>query len=1401
MKRNWRILLIAVFAVLLLTNAAFAALDLGVDEITLDPGEFYEFTPQEGTVYWFVSDESVLELGGSERLGVTALAPGTAVVFAMAEDSGETDSCVVTVTGEAKAVKSADLYYQDLTAEDLAKVNDPALAAVLSLANNTAAFPMGIGDLSGFDYKVLIVVKDGSQQKVADAAEAMGLTDTWAYEFINMAALCGDANDISRLLIEYRDDIVSVETDVKYTLDSDETETASGGVTNLQGNAETLSNINAIHALGFTGEGQYVAIVDTGVKADHEQFIDADGNSRVEYQHCYSAAAANVRYTTIIKDEEYYYVYERRSPVCAGTTTEAGSSEPSGAKCASSFNHGTHVAGIAAGKDGVAPDAKIIAVQAFTEFVYYKVENGKITDTIIASDSSMYSSDANKAMEYIKKLIDKGVPVASVNMSYGGEPDYYDYTDYYSDKYLSYFLEKGTIPCGAAGNDGVNWRVNNTAASRYTFAVGALDNQAEPVVVDYSNHSKLVDILAPGTGIHSAIYTDEDENDAVTPGSNGYANWQGTSMATPMVAGAFALLRQMYPESTADELENFMLSITKKIATRAEVTKPVLNFDHITEYYITEPTAADYTVGSGNRTITVTTHMSSEHNPAYAGFKVAVYTSAGKLYKTEFVTADAAKTVTFTGLTNNAVYNVKVWGYKEVNGMKYLSDVVTTPMVPMAAQTGLTLSASGSDSVTAAWKNHSKDTIKVEYSDKQDFSVIADSCEGTGSCTISGLKTNTTYYFRFYWLNENCKTYSPASAAYTYYIPAMPTAADYEVGNGSKTISVKLKPNASFDGYKVELYLGEKLKSTKTIAVTTKAMTITFTNLVNNSVYDVKVYAYKTVSRVKYYSAPAASKMAPMAVPTGLELTINDGTNTVTAVWTGHDSEKISVEYAVDGGNYSEYCSGTGTCTGSAALEENTVYFFRFSWLNTACGLYSPVSAEQSRMLIEKPKAEDAKTLVGYKKIRVYFDDVESLTGHQIKTYIVSTGKLVSTVNVKRTANPEYADITRLTNDVEYRFEIYAYRTVGKTTYYSDPVTVYATPQLKPVAGDAPKGVKASGGAKKITVSWEKDTWTGGHYIELYRTDNYVMVANAYAANNAVSYTFSGGNIEYDVPYLVRVWKYNEKSPKAVGNKYVDTYAVSLATPGAPMLTSASGSLGVSWTYSGIAKNFEVAYATSNKGPFTVYAVTDAKSGTIPNLLNGTPYYVKVRAAYTLDCGTEDTADDVTVTSDYSAVEAAMPLPVSDASDVTVTTGSKMLTVSYSKVAGVDGHIIQLYKVDSKGKMSLVKTVTSADKTASVDVKFSSLANDTNYFITICAYKKSGSTTYRGAIYTSAYAVPSATAAETKEVLGVTEMTEPFDGFVDPVGELNAESDTDEAVDVEIKEEEKQPSIFDLFRL
>ncbi len=1802
MKRSRLFLLIAVFAVFLLTNAVSAALDLGVDEITLDPGGFYEFTPQDGIVYWYVSDESVIELGSEETMGVKALQPGTAVVFAMSEDRSEADSCVVTVTGEAKAVKSGDLYYQDLTAEDLAKVNDPAIASVLSMAANTEAFPMGIGDLSGYEYKVLVYVKDGSQQKIADAAEAMGLADVWAYKYVSMAALKGDANDIARLLVEYRDDIVSVETDREYSVDSFE----DNGISKLNETAEKLSEVKVAHALGYTGQNQYVAIIDSGVDTRHKEFWTAEENEeerseRFKYAHCYSSSQEPEE-AKITKDGIEQTVYEALNSVCEEHGDNVDSSIPYTSSDASKeyFQHGTHVAGIAVGTySGVASGATLIPVQAFTETVDYE-QNAEGTgpdESTAVYGMTMFASDEQRALEYILGLINnENIEVASLNMSYGSLKNSgvgYDSedTDYINGSLLEQIRETGTVLCASSGNDQLDGAIRTPAASPYVFAVGALAENTTPTVAVFSNHSDLVNILAPGTNIKSSIGYDywEEKDD--------YASWYGyntgTSMATPMVSGAFALLKQlnsgMGAEMTAEELEQQLLGMTDKTAARAGVEKPVLNFAGFYAYTVDEPMPDnEYTVDSSNRTIKVNTYAPENEDASLDGYKVELYKSGGTTpVQTQYAAADKNRTLTFSNLTNDTLYSVKVYKYIEVSKTKYYSAASEGFAVPMAVPSGLTLTASGGNSITAGWKNHPNDRINVEYSDDKTFESY-DSCEvpagDSGSCEIENLEQNKLYYFRFRSiLNfEETDYYSPYSSVSTYYLPPVPQESKhFTVSNGNKSITVTLNADtANYNGYKVDIFnpATNKVVGTKTLGVS-KNTPVTFTNLTNDTVYEVRVYGYKTVSKVNYFSACASVKERPMAVPTGLKLTV-DESNYVTATWEGHAEDKFVVEYAENSSTYTDYCNGTGTCTGTAALQQNTVYYFRFRsvwsdeagelnfespastvltklildkpaentnfkvstgnrsiivnlytgtpkytgykvevylgakcvstktiavsnnqtlnvsnltndqaysvkvygyrtvnkvnyfsdstlvakavpmavpsgivltressdsvkvewpknktdqisveisdkqnegyiekcdkastgsctvsdlvadktyyfrvrrynagleyysaysavstfripsaptsgthfevgngnriitvtlkkdananydgykveiynptqskvvasktqsvpkngtttlsfsglvnetvyevrvygyktvnkvnyfsestmvkmapmavptgltytakedntvtaewpnntgkqiqveykeengtyekyceadgsntctgkaldkdtvyyfrarWLNKNCDVYSPWSAEVSKMLLSIPTTEEST--IGYKKIRVHFNDVSTLTGHQIKVYTVSPEKLVRTVNVKYASNKDFADITGLNNGTEYRFEISAYRTVGKTTYYSEAAKVTATPQLKPIDTDAPQGVKTSGGAKKITVSWTKDTWTGGHYIELYRMDNKVMAANAYAANNATSYTFSGGNIEYDVPYMVRVWKYNEKSPKAVGNSYVDTYAVSLATPGSFNAVTADGSITISWTYSGSADKIVAYYSsTSNKGPFDGQVDCSIEGGkntcTIPNLTNSTLYYVKAAAVRTLAGASEETEDDVTITSVETAVKSAVPLPV--LKNATVTVASKTVTVQYTKDNTVDGHIIQLYKLDNKGKASVVKTVTSDNSKVTgetVTIEFSKLANGTTYYVTICSYDKIGKTTYRGAIYTSGKVTPTDTSSASKDVVIMTEMTEPFDGFVDPVEELNAEAEAEAAVETEVKEEEEQTSVFDLFRL
>jgi subtilisin family serine protease len=113
-------------------------------------------------------------------------------------------------------------------------------------------------------------------------------------------------------------------------------------------------------------------------------------------------------------------------------------------------------------------------------------------------------------------------------------------------------VEQGVSVVAAAGN-------SNTSVLHYpaaypavvaVTAVGETKTKAP-----FANYGSWIDVAAPGVGITSTI---------VTAQGSGYATWSGTSMATPFVSGAIALLRQKFPEKQVRELH-------QRLQTRSEV--------------------------------------------------------------------------------------------------------------------------------------------------------------------------------------------------------------------------------------------------------------------------------------------------------------------------------------------------------------------------------------------------------------------------------------------------------------------------------------------------------------------------------------------------------------------------------------------------------------------------------------------------------------------------------------------------------------------------------------------------------------------------------------------------------------------------------------------------------------
>ncbi len=226
-------------------------------------------------------------------------------------------------------------------------------------------------------------------------------------------------------------------------------------------------------------------------------------------------------------------------------------------------DHGTHVSGIIAavrhndiGMDGIADNVRIMGVRC--------VPNGDERDKDVANA--------------IRYAVDNGASI--INMSFGKS---YSWNKNVVDEAVKYAQKNDVLLVHAAGNDGKNNDnsdnfPNDTYSKKGWFKpkksktwieVGALNHDTgDHTAASFSNYGKdQVDVFAPGVAIYS------------TTSDNEYDSYPGTSMASPMVAGVAALLRSYYPELSAKQVKEILLSSSVK--SNKQVIKPGTDEDKV----------------------------------------------------------------------------------------------------------------------------------------------------------------------------------------------------------------------------------------------------------------------------------------------------------------------------------------------------------------------------------------------------------------------------------------------------------------------------------------------------------------------------------------------------------------------------------------------------------------------------------------------------------------------------------------------------------------------------------------------------------------------------------------------------------------------------------------------------
>lgn len=279
---------------------------------------------------------------------------------------------------------------------------------------------------------------------------------------------------------------------------------------------------NKAHQSNYKGQGSYVVIIDSGVDKNSPFLAD-----KVALEACFAITCPN------------------------GTTEMIGSGAAKPVHW-----HGTHVAGIVAGSNstmtGVAPEAKIIAINIFDSL------------------GSTYDSNIISALTWVDSISSQ-YNIASVNMSLGTTAVFRSSCNSYIPdltSIISKLKSKNIATVVSAGNS-YSYGMSSPACITDTVSVAATYSDRNQVTL-FSNIHEDTDLSAPGNAIYSS-----DLNGS-------YRAASGTSMAAPHVAGAYAVYRSKFGIKSVDEVtQDFQNSSIPAIDDYTKINSKRIDFNYL----------------------------------------------------------------------------------------------------------------------------------------------------------------------------------------------------------------------------------------------------------------------------------------------------------------------------------------------------------------------------------------------------------------------------------------------------------------------------------------------------------------------------------------------------------------------------------------------------------------------------------------------------------------------------------------------------------------------------------------------------------------------------------------------------------------------------------------------------
>jgi serine protease AprX len=414
-----------------------------------------------------------------------------------------------------------------------------ATVMAIGFVGPAAAQASSVSASDAEDVSVIVRELTGSGNGPEHAVEALGGTVGEPLGLIEgfSATVPGDRLDALRSV----PGVASVTEDAALTLTSaavDEANSLPGSLYNIA----TTTGAASMWDAGYTGKGVDVAVIDSGT-------TPVDG----------LRTPGKVVYGPDLSFD---------SKVCTWSGCKDGP-----AHNLDLYGHGTHMAGIIAGRDdaaaatvtsaetgnfvGMAPDARIVSI--------------KVADAKGRTDVSQ----AIAAIDWVvQNRKNNGLNIRVLNLSFGTD----GVQDYVLDP-LTFAAEQawrnGVVVVVAAGNGGAKGKLANPAYDPYVIAVGGTDTHGtagidDDKVAGWSNTgdgARNPDVVAPGKSVVS-LRTSGSNLDANNPGARTgerFFRGSGTSQAAAVVSGAAALLLSQRPDLTPDQVKALLTGTARKL--------------------------------------------------------------------------------------------------------------------------------------------------------------------------------------------------------------------------------------------------------------------------------------------------------------------------------------------------------------------------------------------------------------------------------------------------------------------------------------------------------------------------------------------------------------------------------------------------------------------------------------------------------------------------------------------------------------------------------------------------------------------------------------------------------------------------------------------------------------------